>query len=208
MSSTDSLTQLWLRQHVQPYNNPFRVYTDIDYVLSRYSNLRPKSDVFSPSFSFLRTSSLTISAFDDGRTQLLLCVYGLLPISYRATPYNIPIAFWITTDYPIHPPLCFVVPTNNILIRPGKYIDVSGRCNTEYIQNWEHKDEVGTIPTLISFPSYINSSRAALYPHLLSHCKITFLENLLYIQNQNKISLLSTPEIPRSGRPFRPSLPR
>ena len=147
-----SLTQQWLQQHVQPYPSPTRVYTDIDAVLARYNTLRPKADVFSPS-SLLRPLlflSFSHPAFDDGRTQLLLCVHGLLPISYRATSYNIPMAVWITTHYPRHPPLCFVVPSNNILVRPSKYVDVSGRCNTEYIQNWERKDEVRRIPTLIS----------------------------------------------------------
>lgn len=83
------------------------------------------------------------SAFDDGRTQLLLCVHGLLPISYRGASYNIPMAFWVTREYPRHPPIAYVVPTNDMLVKAGKYVDVSGRCNIDYIQHWERKDEVG-----------------------------------------------------------------
>lgn len=104
----------------------------------------------------LQTHPSPLPAFDDGRTQLLLCLHGLLPITYRGAPYNIPMAFWITRDYPRHPPIAYVVPTTNMLVRSGKYVDVSGRCNTEYIQNWERKDEVGYIPSATSFASCLS----------------------------------------------------
>ncbi|KAF4614691.1 hypothetical protein D9613_003029 [Agrocybe pediades] len=126
MSSSLSLTQKWLQQAAQPYPNHARVYADIDAVLARFSTFRPKSDVYT---------------FDDGRTQLLLCVHGLLPISFRGASYNIPIAVWLTREYPRQAPIVYVVPTNDILVRPGKYVDVSGRCNIEYLQHWERKDE-------------------------------------------------------------------
>jgi ESCRT-I complex subunit TSG101 len=29
-----------------------------------------------------------------------------------------------------------------MLVKPGKHVDVSGRCNIDYIQHWERKDEV------------------------------------------------------------------
>ena len=85
---------------------------------------------------------LPTTAYDDGRTQLLLCVHGLLPITYRQASYHIPIAIWITRQYPREPPLAFVVPTSEMLVRPSKYIDVSGLCKIDYILNWEKKYEV------------------------------------------------------------------
>ncbi|PPQ78069.1 hypothetical protein CVT25_015603 [Psilocybe cyanescens] len=123
---SSSITQRWLRQAVQPYPHNQRVFSDTDATLARWNTLRPKSDVYT---------------FDDGRTQLLLCVHGLLPINYRQASYNIPVAVWITRDYPRLPPIVYVVPTNDMLVKPGKYVDVSGRCNIEYIQHWERKDE-------------------------------------------------------------------
>ncbi|KAF8163268.1 UEV domain-containing protein [Crassisporium funariophilum] len=128
-----SLTHKWLRQNVQPYPNSNRVYADIDAALARFNTLRPKSDVY---------------IFDDGRSQLLLCVHGLLPITFRHASYNIPMAVWITREYPRHPPLVFVVPTNDMLVKPGKYLDVSGRCNIEYTQHWERKHEGCTLSAL------------------------------------------------------------
>ncbi|KNZ74236.1 Tumor susceptibility gene 101 protein [Termitomyces sp. J132] len=134
MSSAQSLTQKWLRHNAQPYPNPDRVYADIDLLLQRYSTLRPKSDVYT---------------FDDGRTQLLLCVHGLLPISFRGASYNIPVAIWLAREYPKQPPIAYVVPTNDMLVKPGKHLDVSGRCNIEYIQHWERKSEGCNLSALV-----------------------------------------------------------
>ncbi|RXW24155.1 hypothetical protein EST38_g1722 [Candolleomyces aberdarensis] len=127
MASKESLTQAWLRQNVQFYTSRDRVFADIDQALSRFPSLRPKSDVYT---------------FDDGRSQLLLCVHGLLPIVYRSVPYNIPVNVWLTREYPRQPPVAYVVPTNDMLVRPGRFIDPSGRCSHEYLQHWERKDEV------------------------------------------------------------------
>ncbi|KAF9005616.1 UEV domain-containing protein [Cyathus striatus] len=126
MSAPDSLTQKWLRQNIHSYPNRDRVFLDIDAALARFPTLRPKSDVYT---------------FDDGRTQLLLCIHGLLPISFKHASYNIPIAVWITREYPRHPPISYVVPTNDMLVKSGRYIDPSGRCYIEYIQQWERKAE-------------------------------------------------------------------
>ena len=100
------------------------------------------------------------TAYDDGRTQLLLCLHGLLPISYRGAAYNIPIAVWLAREYPRLPPIAYVAPTSDMLVRPSKYMDVSGRCQIEYILNWERKSEVrlslhnvsGTLTPVIARP--------------------------------------------------------
>lgn len=83
----------------------------------------------------------TLLAYDDGRTQLLLCIHGLLPINFRGAAYNIPINVWITREYPTQPPIVYVVPTGDMLVRPGKFLEVSGRSNSEYMQQWERKSE-------------------------------------------------------------------
>ncbi|EDR14818.1 uncharacterized protein LACBIDRAFT_305951 [Laccaria bicolor S238N-H82] len=124
MSTT--LTQKWLRQNLHSYSQKDRVYSDIDAALARFQTLRPKSDIYT---------------FDDGRTQLLLCIHGLLPISFRQASYNIPISVWLPRQYPQQPPIPYVVPTTDMLVKSGPYVDVSGKCNPEYIQHWERKYE-------------------------------------------------------------------
>ncbi|OJA21592.1 hypothetical protein AZE42_01678 [Rhizopogon vesiculosus] len=132
--SAESLTQRWLRQNVTSYPNKDRVFADFHTALSRFSSLRPKSDVYT---------------YDDGRTQLLLCLHGVLPISFRAASYNIPIAVWLTKEYPRQPPIVYVVPTQDMLVRPSKHLDVSGRCSIEYIQHWEKKSEACNLSALL-----------------------------------------------------------
>jgi ESCRT-I complex subunit TSG101 len=86
--------------------------------------------------------SNTITAYDDGRTELLLCVHGLLPISFRGASYNIPIAIWLHLDYPKSPPTVYVVPTSDMLVKPSKALDPSGKCAFPYLEVWERKIEV------------------------------------------------------------------
>jgi ESCRT-I complex subunit TSG101 len=149
MSGAESLTQKWLRQNVHLYPHKDRVYSDVDAVLSRFPTLRPKTDVYSsvtPNFHCIFDWNVVYychtPAYDDGRTQLLLCVHGLLPISFRHASYHIPVAIWLNRDYPQQPPIAYVVPTNDMLVKPGKFLDISGRCNPEYLSHWERKSEV------------------------------------------------------------------
>ncbi|CDO68354.1 hypothetical protein BN946_scf184799.g81 [Trametes cinnabarina] len=126
MSKSESVVQKWLRDNVQTYPNSNIVYAHADAALSRHPTIRPKTDVYT---------------YDDGRTQLLLCLHGLLPISFRAASYNIPIAVWVPREYPRSPPIAYVVPTSDMLVRPGPDTDTSGRCLIEYLRNWERKCE-------------------------------------------------------------------
>ena len=143
-------TQHWLANAVQIYPNSDRVYSDVLAALQDLPNLRPKSELYSQSSPLVPTPprSPNHPVFDDGRTQLLVCVHGLLPISYRNASYNIPIALWIPREYPRQPPISYVVPTPNMLVKPSKYVDVSGRCDIEYTQNWSRKSEVRPPPSL------------------------------------------------------------
>ncbi|KAF9653087.1 UEV-domain-containing protein [Thelephora ganbajun] len=103
---------------------------------------RLMSTVQSISFSFSSPPHpARCTAYDDGRTQLLLCLHGTLPITYRQATYNIPVAIWITREYPKEHPIAYVVATSDMLIRSGQCVDLSGRCNIEYIQNWRRKSE-------------------------------------------------------------------
>lgn len=53
-SATESLAQKWLRQNVQSYAFKDAVYAHVDTVLSRFSTVRPKTDVYSSVFPILR----------------------------------------------------------------------------------------------------------------------------------------------------------
>ncbi|RUS33394.1 UEV domain-containing protein, partial [Jimgerdemannia flammicorona] len=102
-------------------------------------------------------------AYDNGHTQLLLCLYGTIPITYRSSPYNIPVAFWVPSEYPHFPPIPYVKPTSNMLVRPGKYVDVSGLCYHPYRASW--KDDVNThnIVELISILQHVFGQEPPVY---------------------------------------------
>ncbi|KAG9079435.1 hypothetical protein FS749_008535 [Ceratobasidium sp. UAMH 11750] len=121
-----SLTQKWLKQVLAPYPNKDHIYADIDSTLAAHSTLKPKNDVYT---------------FNDGRAQLLICVHGLIPITFRQATYNIPVAIWIPLEYPRLPPLVYVVPTSDMLVKSGKHVDPSGECTFEYLDNWRRKNE-------------------------------------------------------------------
>ncbi|CAG8451437.1 3087_t:CDS:2 [Diversispora eburnea] len=79
---------------------------------------------------------LSFKAYDDGKSKVLLCLHGTIPITYLSTLYNIPVDFWIPTEYPKVPPIAFVVPTSSMLVRPSRNVDVSGRCYHPYLHQW------------------------------------------------------------------------
>ncbi|CAG8785256.1 7448_t:CDS:2, partial [Acaulospora morrowiae] len=87
--------------------------------------------------------------YDDGKCKTLIYLHGTIQITYRATPYNIPVNFWIPTEYPKAPPLAFVAPTPNMIIKRSNYVDVSGRCYHPYLQNWgTQQNEESNLVTL------------------------------------------------------------
>jgi len=139
------------------------------------------------------THTFSSPAYDDGRTQLLLCVHGLLPMLFRGTTYNIPIAVWITHDYPRAPPIAYVVPTQNMLVKPTKFVEVSGRCNVDYLQAWERKSEVCTLRILVASPLQLASQRGAIYLCCSKRCKATSLANHLSMPNPNRLARVQSP---------------
>lgn len=56
---------------------------------------------------------------------------------YQDVKYNIPITMWLLETYPRQPPLVFVTPTRDMIIKPRHpYVDGSGMVNSLYIQHW------------------------------------------------------------------------
>jgi ESCRT-I complex subunit TSG101 len=74
--------------------------------------------------------------YDDGKTQVLLCIHGTLAISFRNNAYHIPIAIWIPFLYPEQPPMCYVTPTASMLIRTSQHVDAQGRIYHPQLAYW------------------------------------------------------------------------
>lgn len=86
-----------------------------------------------------------LPAHDTGDTVILLCLAGTIPVSFRGNTYNIPIAAWLPHDYPLQPAMCYVVPTPQMLIRPSKHVDLSGKIYHPYLAYWRDRPDESTL---------------------------------------------------------------
>ncbi|RMZ52781.1 hypothetical protein APUTEX25_000900 [Auxenochlorella protothecoides] len=51
--------------------------------------------------------------------------------------YNIPVAVWLPEQFPLAPPIVYVVPTPDMMIKPGhSVVDPSGSVASLYLENW------------------------------------------------------------------------
>lgn len=81
-----------------------------------------------------KTASFT---HNDGRTVNLLQTVGTVPMVFQDVTYNIPVIIWLMESYPRHPPLVFVNPTQDMIIkRPHPFVNPSGVVSIPYLQNW------------------------------------------------------------------------
>jgi ESCRT-I complex subunit TSG101 len=122
-----TIRQRWLNQVLVPYISQQEAFFQIEKVLDAFNDLSIRTDTFT---------------HDDGRTQLLICIYGTIPITYGPSTYHIPINVWIPFDFPRNPPIVYIVPTERMYIRASKNVDANGRVIAEYIKSWEVKSEV------------------------------------------------------------------
>jgi len=83
-----------------------------------------------------------VAAYDSGQTHLLLQLHGTIPISYRSQTYHIPIIVWFPLEYPRRPPIAYVNPTKDMLIRKSKEVEPSGKVGGDMVDMWERKWEV------------------------------------------------------------------
>lgn len=97
----------------------------------------------------------------DGRTVPLLMADGTLPMYYQVqqcailldlecpglingadlhlqgVKYNIPVSLWLPDRYPNVPPIMYVVPTPDMIIKPRHaFVDASGVVSSAYLRNW------------------------------------------------------------------------
>ncbi|KAG0299482.1 hypothetical protein BGZ98_010020 [Dissophora globulifera] len=101
-----------------------------------------------------------MSAHDNGRSQLLLSLIGTIPIVYQSATYNIPVAFWLPTTYPTVAPIVFVTPTALMLVKAGKYVDISGKCYHPYLAYWSNDSN---LVELIGFLQSVFSQEPPVY---------------------------------------------
>ncbi|DAZ99009.1 TPA: hypothetical protein N0F65_011264 [Lagenidium giganteum] len=107
---------------LQCYMQSARVRSDVYNLLRQIPSLQPNCGNFT---------------HNDGTTSTLLHLTGTIPIFYRQNQYNIPVEFWMVEAYPLSPPVCFVRPTADMMIKPGHpHVTNEGYVLIQYTSEW------------------------------------------------------------------------
>ncbi|EGZ10954.1 hypothetical protein PHYSODRAFT_352404, partial [Phytophthora sojae] len=107
---------------LQCYPQSSRVRGDVYNLLGQIPSLQPNCGTF---------------AHNDGTTSTLLNLEGTIPIFYRGSQYNIPVEFWVVETYPLAPPVCFVRPTADMMVKPGHpHVTSDGYVKIPYTSDW------------------------------------------------------------------------
>ncbi|EWC46609.1 hypothetical protein DRE_04096 [Drechslerella stenobrocha 248] len=139
----------WLATVLAPkYRNVNRTYSDVATLLHHYRSLSPKTDVYT---------------YDDGTSDLLLCLHGTLPVSFRGATYNIPLNIWVPHQYPAVPPTVLVVPGKNMGIRPTNHVDTNGRSYHPYLAYWSQNPDKSSLIDLCGQLKDVFSKEPPLY---------------------------------------------
>ncbi|KAA1091645.1 hypothetical protein PGT21_036486 [Puccinia graminis f. sp. tritici] len=138
----------WLTQVLLPYPTREQALNQIQSTLEHYPSLSPKTESFT---------------FDDGRTALLVSLTGTIPVHYRALSYNIPIAIWLPFEFPTEPPIIYLTPTNEMIIRKGTHVEPGGKCIAGYFNSWQSKPEACSLKELLEFLQDVFSREPPLY---------------------------------------------
>ncbi|KAJ4308284.1 Suppressor protein stp22 of temperature-sensitive alpha-factor receptor and arginine permease [Neodidymelliopsis sp. IMI 364377] len=75
-------------------------------------------------------------SLSNGASNLLLNLNGTLPVTFRGTTYGFPVAIWVPYAYPREPPIVYVKPDKDMLVRPGQYVSGDGRVYHPYLAQW------------------------------------------------------------------------
>jgi ESCRT-I complex subunit TSG101 len=75
---------------------------------------------------------------NDGRAAHLLQADGTIPMTHAGAVYNLPAVIWLPEPYPRAPPLVFLSPTRDMLIKPNHpLVDRSGLvAGAPYLRSW------------------------------------------------------------------------
>jgi hypothetical protein len=88
---------------------------------------------------------LTVSAYENGTSALLLLLKGTLPVTFRGATYGFPVAIWMPYAYPREPPIVYIDPSEDMVVRPGQHVSGDGRVYHPYLAQWAQYWDVCTL---------------------------------------------------------------
>ncbi|XP_062246884.1 tumor susceptibility gene 101 protein isoform X1 [Platichthys flesus] len=75
--------------------------------------------------------------YNDGSIKDLMSLTGTLPVEFNDASYNIPVCLWLEDSYPQTPPLCYIKPTQDMMILRGNYTSSNGEVELPYLEDWK-----------------------------------------------------------------------
>ncbi|KAI9594573.1 UEV domain-containing protein [Syncephalis fuscata] len=115
------MTEEYLRRLVLPYMQTQCVWAHGIALLTRYPTLIPTA-----------SSDQTMP----------LCFQGTLPITFHGQSYHIPLGVWLPCDYPATAPTVRILPTEQMAIRTGAYVDTNGQIRHPYLSSiWSEQTQ-------------------------------------------------------------------
>ncbi|TKA35587.1 hypothetical protein B0A54_13174 [Friedmanniomyces endolithicus] len=118
------------------YHDLQRTYSDAARILAAYPSISPRTEVY---------------AYENGRSALLLTLSGTLPVDFRGTVYRFPVKLWVPQSYPQEPPIVYITPGRDMLVRPGQHVAVDGRVYHPYLRDWQQAWDRASMAQLLDF---------------------------------------------------------
>ncbi|CDW54942.1 UEV and Vps23 core domain containing protein [Trichuris trichiura] len=89
------------------------------------------------------TVLLLFSVMPNGCRTAMFMLSGTIPIHFKGiqNTYNIPICVFLLDTYPKSAPICYVRPTERMVIKPSMHVDNTGLIYLPYLTDWNR--EVG-----------------------------------------------------------------
>lgn len=83
------------------------------------------------------TFSVESFVFSNGTRKELLNLKGTVPVPYKGMNYNIPVKIWIMDTHPNNAPICYVNPTSDMVVKPSRTTDHSGKIYLPFLHFWD-----------------------------------------------------------------------
>ncbi|EUC51019.1 hypothetical protein COCMIDRAFT_31586 [Bipolaris oryzae ATCC 44560] len=105
----------------QEYLDVNRTYHDAAETLANYPSLSVRTEPYT---------------YENGVSALLLLLTGTLPVTFRGATYGFPVAIWVPHAYPREPPIVYVTPSQDMVLRPGQHVSTDGKVYHPYLAQW------------------------------------------------------------------------
>lgn len=92
---------------------------------------RIRSDVIANTTKIPTLIPRVVSVLEQNQPTKVCALEGTIPINYKGNAYNILIKCILPLFYPHTAPVIFVVPLENMIIKPGDNVEPDGR-----VKNW------------------------------------------------------------------------